>query len=132
MRFFTWTAEHMPESGPDMSPTHTDPTPNGEQTEILVAVNVLEEDGYRRYREHMLPLLTAHGGSFGLDVRISEVLRSPEPGPFNRLFTIRFPSREALDAFFSNPGYLEVRAAWFDGSVSNVVRFASYPVVVKS
>ncbi len=100
--------------------------------EILVGVNVTDEDGYRRYREHMLPLLTARGGSFGIDVRVSEVLRSPEPGPFNRLFTIRFPSREALDAFFSDPSYLEVRAAWFDGSVSNAIRFASYPVLAPS
>ncbi len=119
----------MPESSPDVSQSHEEPKREG--VEILVGVNVTDEDGYRRYREHMLPLLTAHGGSFGLDTRVSEVLRSPEPGPFNRLFTIRFPSREALDTFFSHPAYLEVRAAWFDRSVSNAIRFASYSVIIE-
>ena len=76
----------------------------------------------------MAPLLLAHGGSFRLDARVAEVLRSPAEQPFNRLFTIRFPSRERLDAFFSSPEYLAVRKRFFEPSVSAVTRLASFEV----
>ena len=88
-----------------------------------MGLNVIDEDGYSRYRAEMTPLLEAHGGSFGVDVRVSGVLRPAETA-FNRLFTIRFPSREKREAFFSNPAYLEVRHRLYEPSVSGAHRLA--------
>ncbi len=86
--------------------------------ETLMALNVVDADLYAKYRAAMSPLLEAHGGSFGLDLWVAEVLRTPIPKPFNRLFTILFPSTERREAFFSNPEYLAVRKALFEPSVS--------------
>jgi len=57
------------------------------------------------------------------------VLRSPEPVPFNRLFSIRFPSRETYDRFFANPDYLQVRQRYFEPSVKGRVTLGRYQVV---
>ena len=86
--------------------------------ETLMALNVVDAELYARYRAAMTPLLEAHGGSFGLDLWVAEVLRAPGDKPFNRLFTIIFPSAELRQAFFSNSEYLVVRKAFFDLSVS--------------
>jgi uncharacterized protein (DUF1330 family) len=96
--------------------------------EILVGVNVVDQALFGQYREQMLPLLEAHGGHFVVDVQVAEVLRSPEPQPFNRLFTIRFPSVEAYDAFFADPDYLQVRKRYFEPSVNGTVRLGRYQV----
>jgi uncharacterized protein (DUF1330 family) len=88
--------------------------------ETLMALNVTDADGYARYRAAMTPLLAAHGGSFGLDLWVGEVLRSPTSKPFNRIFTILFPSLERREAFFSNPDYKAVRKEFFEPSVSAV------------
>jgi len=88
--------------------------------ETLMALNVVDAEQYAQYRARMTPLLEACGGSFGLDVWVAEVLRSPTDKPFNRLFTIVFPSPEQRDAFFSNPEYLAIRQAWFEPSVAAV------------
>jgi uncharacterized protein (DUF1330 family) len=91
--------------------------------EILVGLMVTDEAMYATYRAHMTPLLTARGGSFGVDVRVAEVLANPGSEPFNRLFTIRFPSRAVHDAFFSDPEYLEVRKRCFEPSVAPTARW---------
>ncbi len=83
-----------------------------------MALNVVDADLYAKYRAAMTPLLEAHGGSFGIDLWVAEVLRAPGPKPFNRLFTIVFPSEERREAFFSNPEYRAVRKAFFEPSVS--------------
>jgi uncharacterized protein (DUF1330 family) len=87
--------------------------------ETLMALNVVDADLYAKYRANMRPLLEAHGGKFGLDLWVAEVLHAPpEQKPFNRVFTIVFPSLERREAFFSNPEYLAVRKAYFEPSVS--------------
>lgn len=92
----------------------------------LVGLNVTDPDQYAEYRKHMTPLLEAHGGSFGVDVWVKEVLRSPAEEPINRLFTIQFPSLEKLEAFFSNPEYLAIRARYFDPSVAYFVEMGRF------
>jgi uncharacterized protein (DUF1330 family) len=86
--------------------------------ERLVALQVTDEAGYQAYREGMTPILHAHGGDFGHDFRVSEVLRSTEDAPINRVFTIHFPDAAALEAFFGDPAYLAVRTAYFEPSVA--------------
>jgi len=87
--------------------------------ETLMALHVVDADLYAKYRAAMTPLLEAHGGRFGLDLWVGEVLRAP-PGQaaFNRMFTIAFPSTERREAFFSNPEYLAIRQALFEPSVT--------------
>jgi uncharacterized protein (DUF1330 family) len=97
--------------------------------EILVGLRVTDEVGYADYRAHMMPLLGEHGGSFGVDVRVAEVLKNPGSEPFNRLFTIRFPSLAAHDAFFADPRYLAVRQRFFEPSVAHTARFGRYQVL---
>jgi len=97
--------------------------------EILVGLRVTDDATYTAYRAHMLPLLTARGGSFGVDVRVAEVLKNPGSEPFNRLFTLRFPSLAAHDAFFADPAYVEVRKRYFDPSVAYRVPLGRYEVL---
>lgn len=94
--------------------------------ERLVGLEVVDEHGYQAYRDAMTPLLHAVGGSFGYDFRIGEVLKSATPEPINRVFTLCFPSREIMDAFFADPRYLEIRKQHFDRSVGAVTRIAAY------
>lgn len=96
--------------------------------DILIGMNVVDEVLYGRYRAEMTPILASLGGSFGVDVRVSEVLRSPANRPFNRLFTIRFPSAAARDAFFKDPTYLEVRKRLFEPAVGYYDELAIYDV----
>ena len=89
--------------------------------ETLMALYVDDAELYAKYRAAMTPLLEAHGGRFGIDLWVGEVLRAPpDQAPFNRLFTIVFPSREKREAFFSNPEYLTVRKTLFEPSVTAV------------
>lgn len=97
--------------------------------EILIGLLVTDDETYTQYRAHMLPILQAHGGAFGVDVRVSEVLKSPETKPINRLFTIRFPSLAQHDAFFAHADYKAVRARYFEPSVTATTRIARYQVL---
>jgi uncharacterized protein (DUF1330 family) len=97
--------------------------------EILIGVHVVDEAGYAKYRAEMTPLLEAYGGRFVVDVRTTEVLRAPAPGAFNRLFTIRFPSRQSRDAFFADHDYVAIRTRLFEPSVSGTVWLGDYAVV---
>lgn len=94
--------------------------------ERLVALDVIDEAGYQAYRESMTPILQAHGGSFGYDFRIGEVLKSEAPHRINRVFTIRFPDRPTADRFFASDEYCEVRKTHFDPAVGGITVIAAY------
>ena len=97
--------------------------------EMLMGVQVIDETGYARYRSEIVPLLEAHGARFILDVRVAEILRTPTPSAFNRLFVVRFPSAHQRDAFFAHRDYLAIRRRWFEPSVSGgVIRLGDYGV----
>jgi uncharacterized protein (DUF1330 family) len=114
-----WTAARTPGNGRE----------EGKMMERLIGLRVTNEELYAAYRAHMLPLLEERGGSFGVDVRVAEVLKNPGTEPFNRLFTIRFPSVEAHDAFFADPEYLAVRRRFFEPSVAYTARLGRYEVL---
>jgi uncharacterized protein (DUF1330 family) len=86
--------------------------------EVTWGLQVDDAATYADYRAAMLPILARHEGEFMLDLWVSEVLKGP--APFNRVFTIRFPSELMMDAFFSHPEYLAARAKFFTRSVSRV------------
>ncbi len=85
----------------------------------LLGLEVKDDAGYARYRQEMTPILARYGGGFGCDFVIAEVLVGPNPR-INRVFTIAFPDRGTRDRFFADPQYREVRARWFEPSVSAV------------
>ena len=96
--------------------------------EVLVGLDVRDDEAYTKYRAGMGPILESFGGGFGYDFRIADVLRSESDVAINRVFTIRFPDRAAMDAFFSDPAYLEVKAQFFEPSVNGTQIIAQYRV----
>ncbi len=74
----------------------------------------------------MLPILKAHGGSFGYDFRVSEVLINQSGNPINRVFTINFPGEEVSKKFFGHPAYLEVKEKHFNKSVGYTTVISRY------
>ncbi|MGF1720799.1 DUF1330 domain-containing protein [Vibrio kyushuensis] len=94
--------------------------------EFLVGLEVTDNAVYTQYREAMKPLLSFHGGSFGYDFVVSEVLLSQVDVPINRVFTINFPNQATADEFFSNDEYLQVKERYFNESVQNTTIIASY------
>jgi len=94
--------------------------------ELLVGLNVVDEDGYQKYREGTLPLLTACGGYFRYDFAVSKVLKGEAQHPINRVFVVVYPDRETQVRLFKDPAYLRVREAFFTPSVAGVTRLAEY------
>lgn len=87
--------------------------------ERIMGLDVINDEEYQRYREGMIPILESFGGSFGFDFKVAEVLKSKTDNSINRVFTIDFPSKEAMDTFFSDPSYLEVKNKYFKNSVKS-------------
>lgn len=94
--------------------------------EMLVGLNVLNQEDYTLYRKGMTPLLNAIGGGFGYDFKVSEALINQSGNEINRVFTINFPSADIMKEFFKNPKYLEIKAEFFEGSVSSTTIISTY------
>ena len=93
---------------------------------MLIGLNVLDDGKYQEYRENMKPILSTYGGGFRYDFKISEVLLAETTNNINRVFTIYFPGREAMEAFFSNLEYLKVKEQYFEGAVASTTIISSY------
>lgn len=85
----------------------------------VMGICVTNEEEYSNYRKGMLPILQSYGGSFGYDLKVSEVLQAKTNDPINRAFTIEFPSQDVMEKFFSDPNYLVVKKAHLDISISS-------------
>lgn len=94
--------------------------------ETLVGLYVTDDDLYRKYREGMSPILQTYGGGFGYDFKVSEVLKSEVEAPINRVFTIFFENEDAMNTFFTNEKYLEIRNKYFESSVSATTIISKY------
>lgn len=92
----------------------------------VFGLEIRNGDLYRRYREHMTPLLHAHGGEFGYDFTIAEVLKSKTAAPIHRVFFIYFPSAAAAADFFADPAYRAVRSEFFEPAVGQVTKLAAF------
>ncbi len=103
-----------------------DPMGESSSFEYLMGLHVVDEDGYARYREGMMPLLESYGGRFRYDIRNGEVLKSETPEPINRVFVLSFPTQAHADRFFSDDAYIQVRTAHFDRSVASTTWIATY------
>lgn len=94
--------------------------------EMLVGLNVLDDQMYQEYRKAMKPILASYGGGFGYDFKVSEVLLPESGHDINRVFTIYFRDRDAMDGFFSTPEYLKAKAQYFEESVGSTTIIARY------
>lgn len=94
--------------------------------ERLVGLNVIDDDLYNTYRDKMLPVLIQHGGNFGYDFKVSEVLRSEVNESINRVFTIFFETEQSMDDFFGNEEYLKIRKKYFEPSVAFATTISKY------
>ncbi len=94
--------------------------------DIVIGLHVTDQEGYRRYRAGMTPLLEAAGGRFRYDFTIDEVLQAESGKPINRLFVISFPSQAAREAFFADPRYQAVRTEHFVPAVGAITTVAAY------
>ena len=94
--------------------------------EMLVGLQVIDERVYQAYREEMTPILEKYGGGFGYDFKVSDVLKSETEAPINRVFTIYFLDEDAMDSFFSNKAYLEIKKRHFERSVTDTTIIATY------
>jgi uncharacterized protein (DUF1330 family) len=94
--------------------------------EMIVGVHVTDDSLYTKYREAMTPLLIQHGGGFRYDFKISDVLKSENDAPINRLFAIYFKDKEQKEKFFSNTAYLEIKSKLFVTSVDSTTRISEY------
>ncbi len=94
--------------------------------EMLVGLHVTDDQLYQDYREKMTPILIECGGGFGYDFRISEVLKSQTDHEINRVFTIYFPDKEAMQQFFSAESYKAIKAEFFEPSVASRTLIAEY------
>jgi uncharacterized protein (DUF1330 family) len=95
----------------------------------IMGLDVTDDVEYQKYREAMEPILNSIGGAFGYDFKIAEVLRSKTDQPINRVFTIDFPSREVMDAFFERPDYLAIKALHLDGAIGSKTIIALHETV---
>jgi len=87
--------------------------------ERIMGINVIDDEEYQRYREAMLPILKDHGGSFGYDFRVAEVLLSKTKDDINRVFTIEFPSKQKMEEFFGNIDYVAVQNKHLNNSINS-------------
>ena len=94
--------------------------------ETLVGLQVANDEVYQVYRDTMRPILREHGGDFGYDFRVSEVLINPSGNPINRVFTINFPDESTSTKFFGNSRYLEAREKYFNKAVECTTIIAQY------
>lgn len=94
--------------------------------ERIMGIEVTNEDEYQLYRENMMPILHSFGGSFGFDFKINEVLKSKTDNAINRVFTLDFPSKQVMEAFFTNDEYLAVKEKYFLNSVNSVTTISMH------
>ncbi|TQF70846.1 DUF1330 domain-containing protein [Pseudoalteromonas luteoviolacea] len=97
--------------------------------EILVGIEVQNESLYADYRAAMKPILHEMGGDFVYDFQVQKVLKKEVEHGINRLFTIQFPNKEIMQAFFQDERYLAIKAQYFTPSVKEATIIRSYDVV---
>ncbi|OCQ23032.1 DUF1330 domain-containing protein [Pseudoalteromonas luteoviolacea] len=96
--------------------------------EMLVGLFVKSEALYLKYREAMTPILRGVGGDFGYDFVVGKVLKKETNNDINRVFTIRFPNKEAMDTFFSDEEYIAIKEKYYKPAVEFTTIIRSYEI----
>lgn len=102
--------------------------------EILVGLKVVDDEGYRKYRNKMKPILFNMGGGFRYDFIVSETCNLDISNQFhhqmdssiNRVFIIHFPNQKVRDDFFNNEDYKKIKKKYFDRSVTSTKIIAEW------
>jgi len=94
--------------------------------EMLVGLKIKDPEQYQAYREAMAPILSKFGGGFRYDFWVRETLKSESASPIDRVFTIYFKDKTAMEAFFSHEEYLQIKERFFLNSVEATTIMASY------
>ena len=92
----------------------------------VMGLNICNDDTYSLYREAMKPTLKRFGGHFGYDFKIAEVIKSKTKNKINRVFTIECPNEAAMNKFFNDSAYIEVKNKYFDVAVDAKTVIAVY------
>jgi len=87
--------------------------------ERIIGLDVIDDQEYQKYREAILPILKTYGGAFGYDFRVSEVLLSKTKDDINRVFTIEFPSKLKMEAYFRDPEYIVIQNRHLNNSINS-------------
>ncbi len=94
--------------------------------ELVVGLHVVDHESYQEYRDQIAPLLVQWEGGFGYDFQVSHVFRSRTTAPINRVFTLYFSDKAAMNSFFSDQDYLEIKQTYFNPSVTHTTIIATY------
>ncbi len=90
----------------------------------IIAMNVTDPVGYKKYRDAMIPMLHAVGGKFSYDFDIARTFISEAKHPVTRVFMISFPSREIFEKLFADPEYQKIRKEYHAASVDGYTTLA--------
>ena len=75
---------------------------------MIVDVDVIDPEGYAKYKLKVPALIAKHGGEYLVRGGDFEVLEGDwQP---NRLVLFSFPSRHAIHDFINDPAYAELKA----------------------
>jgi uncharacterized protein (DUF1330 family) len=74
---------------------------------LIIDLEVHDPDGFQKYREGVGPFIAKHGGEYLVRGGEFEVIEGDwQP---HRLVLFRFPNRQAIRNFFSDPNYAELK-----------------------
>ena len=86
---------------------------------LIAEVEVSDNAGYEEYRQKVPAVIAAHGGRYlvrGGALDVLEGVRAPK-----RMVVLEFPSRDALQTFWTSPEYRPLRALRERAARSNIV-----------
>ena len=75
---------------------------------LVMRIEVTDEERWRAYRDAVLPVIAAFGGTHVTGPGRAEQLEAPD-GP-KRLAVFAFPSAKAVRVFWSSPEYAPLKA----------------------
>ncbi|HKO50121.1 MAG TPA: DUF1330 domain-containing protein [Polyangiaceae bacterium] len=93
---------------------------------MLIALTVVDDRAYARYRQEIAPILASHGATFRYDFRVSEVLVGEGEQHVNRAFVLSFPDPTSKQGFWTDPRLLAPRVELFEPSVRTFTIIAEY------
>ncbi|WP_158900819.1 DUF1330 domain-containing protein [Burkholderia sp. L27(2015)] len=86
---------------------------------VVVQEIVEDETKFSQYREKVMPILEQHGGRFLVRGGNMKVVEGEWPYP--RLVILEFPTREAVDTWYSSPEYQAILPLRLQGCKSNLI-----------
>ena len=86
---------------------------------LIADIKIHDRDEYRKYEAGFSEIFSRHGGTILAVSEDPEVLEGQ--WPYTRAVLIRFPSRQALSAWYDSPEYQEIAQHRFAASAADIV-----------